>query len=81
MNVNSKKKYLDLQSFLLMQEKFWKQKSCDDSIKLGDRNTIHFSHMANRKRRSSAVSALISDQGMRILGGKHIAQQFSTDFE
>lgn len=35
MNVNSKKKYLDLQSFLLMQEKFWKQKSCDDSIKLG----------------------------------------------
>lgn len=55
MNENSKKKYLDLQSFLLMQEKFWKQKSCDDSIKLGDRNTIY---KANRKRRSSAIIVL-----------------------
>lgn len=62
----SKKKISGLKKFSSHEEKFWKQKSCDDSIKLGDRNTMHFSHMANRKRRSSAVSALISDQGMRI---------------
>ncbi|XP_068309911.1 uncharacterized protein [Pyrus communis] len=53
-----------LQSLLAQEEAFWRQRSKENWLKLGDQNTKKFHQKANRRQRMNALSRLYDEAGV-----------------
>jgi len=74
---------VELESFIRIEEIYWKQRSVQKWILEGDANTHFFHQFANGRRRKSSITSLDSDQG-EIRGHKeitdHIVQYYKNPF-
>jgi hypothetical protein len=61
----------ELESFIRLEEIYWKQRSGQKWVLEGDANTNFFHQFANGRRRKNTITSLDSDQG-EIRGQKEI---------
>ena len=56
--------YTRLHSLLAQEEAFWRQRSKDNWLQLGDQNTKYFHQRANRRRRRNELLGLFDEEGV-----------------